>query len=122
MHHYDELQINELRLPCIIGVTEEERSRTQEIIITVSMFADLIEACKNDDLEATINYSTVETEIKKLVEHSSFFLIEHLAENIAALCLSYNKSKRVEVTIEKPQALAHSRSAGVRIVREKTAL
>jgi FolB domain-containing protein len=118
MGQYDEIRINELRVYCTIGVSEEERSDTQEIMVTVSIFADLSKACKSDNLEDTIDYSTTEKEITELAERSSYFLIEHLAERIAEQCLRHPKSKKVEVTIEKPGALTHSTSAGVRIVRE----
>lgn len=104
---------------CNIGVTEEERTREQEIIVHVTMYADLHKACICDRLEETINYSTVEKEIQALIARSSCALIECLAELIAQLCLNKPKTRKVKVTVEKPEALTYSASAGVTIVRSK---
>ena len=54
-----------------------------------------------------------------LVEQSSFFLIERLAEGVAQLCLEEPRVMRAQVTVEKPGALRFARTVGVEIVREK---
>ncbi len=115
----DEITIDSLRAECIIGVNEYERNSPQPVIITVCLFADLIKACKQDDLDDTIDYSVLTERIKTTVAGSSFYLIERLAEQVAELSLQHPKVKRVHVTLRKPNALPDADSAAVTIVRSK---
>ncbi len=115
----DRLQLRGLRLRCIVGVREEERRLRREVILTVTLHADLREACRGDRLEHTVDYSALAGRIEALVEGSSFQLIEALAEAVAQLCLREERVQRVEVLLEKPGALRSGRAAAVQILRER---
>ena len=116
----DRILIKDLLVRCIIGVNDLERKEKQDVIINVTIWADLTEATETDDVRRTIDYKEVNKSIIKLVEDSKFLLIETLAEKVAQLCLQHERIVKVKVTVEKPGALRFARSVGVEIVRERT--
>ena len=117
--NYDRIYIRDLRLRSIIGLNDHERREKQDIVINIVLYADLSKPCRTDCIEDTVNYATITEEITSMVENSSFFLIEKLAEEIAAVCLKHEPVQKVKVTLDKPGALEFSRTAAVEIVRRK---
>ena len=115
----DRIKIRDLRLRCVIGVQEWERDILQDVRIHVVLHADLSLAGHSDRIEETINYKTLCKAIIALTEHSRFFLVEALAEQIAALCLADLRVQRVKVTVEKPGALRFARTVGVTLRRSR---
>ncbi len=115
----DTMCIRRLRVPCIIGTTEPERSRLQEVVIDVSLQVGLSAAGRSDRLEDTVDYSKLASRLTAQVGASSFQLLEALAEAVAATCLAEPRVQRVEVQVEKPRAVPLARSAAVHIVRER---
>jgi dihydroneopterin aldolase len=55
-----------------------------------------------------------------MVEDSRYYLLEALAEAIAAVCLKHRGVKGVRVRVDKPGALRFARSVAVEIERERT--
>ncbi|MEM4246492.1 MAG: dihydroneopterin aldolase, partial [Candidatus Bathyarchaeia archaeon] len=78
--------IRNLRLRCIIGTNDYERVEKQDVVINVAMSLDISAAAQKDDISDTVNYKLVSSQIVKMVEDSSFYLIETLAEKIAEIC------------------------------------
>ncbi len=115
----DKIFIRDLCLRCIIGIYPQERHEKQDVVINIVLEGDLTAAGKSDDIGDTINYKTIKKKIIKLVEKSSFFLIEKLAQEIAGVCLAGKNVRRVTVTLDKPGALRFTRSVAVEITREK---
>jgi FolB domain-containing protein len=113
----DRITICDIALRCIIGVFPEERREKQDVIITVTLYADLARACATDDFRDTVDYKTVKKAIVDLVEASEFKLIEALAQAIADACLAFDRVQQVEVRVEKPGALRFARTVAVEISR-----
>jgi FolB domain-containing protein len=115
----DKILIKDLLARCIIGINDEERRDKQDVIINITLTADLKKACKTDRFDDTVDYRFIKKMIFNMVESSQFFLIEALAENITSLCLDVSGVTGVLVSVEKPSALRFARSVGVEIYREK---
>lgn len=115
----DKIHIKEILLRGIVGINPEERINKQDVVISITMQADLSCACKSDDVLDTIDYSSVKKKVATLVEDSEFFLIERLAQAIADVCLEDDRVKIVEVLVEKPGALRFARTVGVEICRSR---
>lgn len=113
----DAIHIRDLRLRCIIGIFPEERREKQDVVINVTMYADLRQASRSDRIEDTIDYKSVKLRIVEMIEKSQFLLVERLAEEIAGLCLQAPLVHRVTVTVDKPAALRFARSVAVEITR-----
>lgn len=117
----DAIHIRDLALRCIIGIYPDERREKQDVIINITMYADLRNACKTDCIEDTVNYKAVKLRILDAVENSHYALVERLAQEVADLCLQEPRVMRVSVMIDKPAALRFARSVAVEIVRERPA-
>lgn len=115
----DRVFIQDLLLRTIIGVKEEERQRPQDVLINLVLYTDTRPAGTSDDLRDAVDYAQVARQVGALVEGSRFFLVEKLAEEIAALCLQDSRVYAVDVRVEKPGAVRFARSVGVAIHRRR---
>ncbi len=116
----DRIYIRDLQTRCIVGIYEEERHAKQDVIINVMLEADYRAACHSDRLEDTVDYKGIKKKILEMVEDSTFFLIERLAEEVAQICLESPAVARAHITVDKPGALRFARSVAVEITREQS--
>jgi FolB domain-containing protein len=115
----DCIHIRELKFRCIVGINEDERIEKQDVVTNVTLWADLKQACLSDNIDDTVDYKTLKKQIMAMAEHSSFLLIEALAQAIANLCLADERVRQARVCVEKPSALRFARTVGVEIVRAR---
>ncbi|NLW49561.1 MAG: dihydroneopterin aldolase [Candidatus Brocadiaceae bacterium] len=115
----DRIHIRDLLLRCVIGVREWEREALQNVLLNITLHADLRAACAGDALEDTVDYVAIKKRVIELVEASAYGLLETLAQAVADACLEDPRVRRVDVTLEKPGALRFARSVAVEISRER---
>ncbi len=115
----DRILIHDLLVRCIVGVSDEERRKKQDVLISLSLGVDLRAAGKSDRLEDTVDYSKLKKRILAHAEESRYHLIGALAESVAAICLEEPGVLAAKVRVEKPGALRFARSVGVEIVRRR---
>lgn len=115
----DCIHIRDLEFRCIVGINEDERREKQDVVTNLTLWANLSQACRSDNIDDTVDYKDLKKKILDMAEHSHFFLVEALAEAIANLCLAYERVERVRVCVEKPMALRFARTVGVEIVRSR---
>ena len=115
----DKIHIRDLALKCVIGIYESEREARQDVLINITLHADLRRAGVTDDFHDTIDYKAIKQRVLALVEGSSFQLIEALAQAIASACLEFDGVEQVDVLVEKPGALRYARTVGVEITRTR---
>lgn len=113
----DRIHIRELSARCIVGIYPEEREILQDVILNITLYADVRAACASDRIEDTVDYKGLKKKILAMVEGSSFFLIERLAEETARICLEDARVRRVDVAVDKPGALRFAKSVAVEIIR-----
>lgn len=114
----DRIHVCDLKVRCIVGVKPDERANKQDVIIHLTLWADLRRAGQSDRIEDTVDYSSLEARVVEMVEASSYFLLERLAERIAEICLADERVARARVRVDKPGALRFARTVGVEIARE----
>jgi dihydroneopterin aldolase len=118
----DKILLSGVRLDCHIGVPEEERAKTQELIVDIELGVDLRGAWASDRFEDTVDYAAVRDVIARVAGQRPYALVETLAESMAAAVLSeFAKVESVRVLVRKPAALAHLRVdwPGVELVRTR---
>ena len=98
------------------GVLPSERVEPQPFEVDVVLALDLQPAGLADDLSRTIDYGVVFEEVRRIVESTSYRLIEALAEAIAQEILLSTSAERVTeravAVIEEPApAVADDQSA-----------
>jgi FolB domain-containing protein len=115
----DKILISDLLLRCIIGINEWERTQKQDVLINITLYADLRKPSETDHIEDSIDYKEIKKEIIAMVGDSGFYLIERLAGEIARICLTHPLVKAVKVRVDKPGALRFAKSVGVEILRTR---
>jgi dihydroneopterin aldolase/D-erythro-7,8-dihydroneopterin triphosphate epimerase len=116
----DRIEIKDLLIRAIIGINDDERENRQDVVINMALSTDARAAGRSDDISDAVNYRTLTKQVIALVERSRFFLVEKMAEEIAALCLDDERVSKVVVSVEKPGALRFARSVGVTIERSRS--
>ena len=103
------------------GVLPEEKEIDQEFILDIEVECDTREAARTDDLSRSVDYVTLAEGAARIVEDTSFDLVETLADRIATHALSLGGARLATVTIRKPGAPLDVRVdwVGVRVRRER---
>ncbi len=115
----DRIHIRDLEVRCILGVLPEERREKQDVVINITLYADLAKAGATDRIEDTVDYKSIKKAVLAAAEQSSYCLVEALAEKIAAVCLQDEKVARAVVSVDKPGALRFAQSVAVEIERSR---
>lgn len=115
----DRISLLDIRLQVLLGVSDEERSQAQEVLLDVEMDFDTSHAGASDQLADTVDYSAVHQTIVRAATRQPYHLIEALAETIAAEVLREFHFPRVRLLLKKPGALCqrHVGAAAVEIER-----
>jgi len=101
------ISIVDLEVFYSVGVTDEERSKPQRLLLTVDMDLDFTAAVSSDRVERSINYYTVAQKLFKYGETHSWRLLERLASNLADFLMIDFKPERLTLEVKKfpiPQA------------------
>jgi FolB domain-containing protein len=114
----DQVIIRDLSARGIIGLNDWEREKPQEMLINLTLFADLRAAGQSDDVADSVNYRTVAKKVLAHAESAGRLTVEALAADIARICLDEPNVRKARVRVEKPGAVRFSRSVGVEIERE----
>ncbi|MCC6542979.1 MAG: dihydroneopterin aldolase [Nitrospirae bacterium] len=117
---FDKICITDLLLRCVIGLNDWERTQKQDVLINITLYADLRLPCQNDRINDSIDYKEIKKQIVTTVESSSFYLVERLAGSIAQICLTHPVVKAVTIRVEKPGALRYAKSVGIEIFRMRS--
>jgi D-erythro-7,8-dihydroneopterin triphosphate epimerase len=107
------IRIKNLRLRTVVGTNEWEREAPQDVIINVEMEFDGSTVARTDRLQDTIDYKTVKRRIIDVVEGSSFYLLDRLANRVLEIVMEEEKVQRATVEVDKPHALRFADSVSV---------
>ena len=101
----DEIRIEGLEVFAHHGVYAEETQNGQIFIVNATLYTDISQAGRTDDLERTVNYGTVCHFITDWMQENTCQLLEAVAEKLAAaLLLEYRTLAGVDLEIQKPHA------------------
>ena len=115
----DRIVVSDLVCRCVIGVEEWERREPQDVLVSLTLTADLAPAGKSDRIEDALDYRALKKRVLIEAEASHFHLIEALAERVAEICLEDERVAEMKVRIEKPGALRFARTVAVEINRRR---
>jgi FolB domain-containing protein len=115
----DYIEIENLRLRCLIGFSEWERDKKQDVVINMTLYTDLRKGGETDDPDDILNYKTVNKAVIQMVEASSYKTLEALATAIARVAVVDCGAPRIIVRVHKPGALRYADSVGVVIERTR---
>lgn len=115
----DQVIIRDLVARGIIGIESWEREKPQEILINVTLFADLARAGETDDIADCVNYRTITKKLQAHAEAAQRLTVEALASDLAKICLEDPRVMKARVRVEKPGAVRFTRSVGVELERSR---
>ena len=87
------------------GVTEVEREQCLPLELSVELRMDLTKPGRTDDIDDTVNYSTLHRIIVGVVETKSRNLLERLAEDVIEVIFQDKRVRQATVCIGKPERL-----------------
>ena len=116
----DQIHIRDLLVHAIIGINPVERVMPQDVLVNATLFFDTRTAGESDDMDDSINYSTITKAMYGHVESAQPGLVEKLVADLARICFETDERiEAVEITAEKPGAVTFTRSVGVTIHRTR---
>ncbi len=101
------ITIEDLEVFYRVGVTEQERTRPQRLLLTLEIELDLAPAARSDDLRDTIDYHALAHDLLAFGQQRAWNLVEKVATDVAELILTRYSPWSVGVTVKKfalPQA------------------
>lgn len=101
------------------GVCQQEKEEKQTFIIDLELYLDLSAAAVEDDLNLTLDYGKIYVQVREIIENNSYNLLEHLAQQIMKLALSFPQVKKAKVWVEKPAARAGNAEFRAQILLER---
>lgn len=98
----DQVQIIGLRVEAHHGVADHERREGQLFVVDVVLDVDTRIAARTDNLDDTIDYAQLVTDVAGMVRSTQFHLLEALAAHVAEQLLVRERVAAVRVRITKP--------------------
>lgn len=113
------IKIKNLRIKTIIGIYDWEQNFEREIIINANIFTNYNNSLVTDEIEDTIDYDKIVSDIKTLTKEKKFKLIEKLAQEVMNLIMRNKKVKKCQLEIDKVGAVEGLESFAILIEEEK---
>ncbi|MDF1487728.1 dihydroneopterin aldolase [Tessaracoccus caeni] len=98
----DKIVLSGIRAVGHHGVFAHERRDGQPFVVDVELRLPVDEI--SDRLENTVNYAEVAQAVEDVITGEPRDLIETVAGDVAARCLSFPRVESVQVTVHKPKA------------------
>ncbi len=105
--------IQGLKVETLIGVYDWERTRNTELVVDITLKADLTRAMASDEVADTIDYAAVADTVTNIGRQSQFELLEALGGAILDALLATYPIHTATVEIEKPGILPNARRVAV---------
>ncbi len=100
------ITIKNLKISCIIGILEHERDQEQELFFDINLKTPFDLAEQTEDINNTINYTTLTHFFSEWVKREQFFLIETLVKRGCSLLLNQFKLiHSCKISVQKPKAI-----------------
>ena len=115
----DRVHIENLLVRGIVGINPDERTKRQDVLVNVTMWADTRAAAASDSIDDAVNYRTVAKAMIAHIEEGEPMLVERLAAELTEICFREPRVEAAEVRVDKPGALRFAESVGVTVFRTR---
>jgi len=121
MANLDKILIAGIDCVAAIGVTPEERTIRQRLLIDVEMSVDTSKAGRSDSLKDAVDYAPVAAAVAEVCAGHHYHLIEAVAARIAERVLSEFPVSEVRIVVRKISPVAEPRVqyVSVEIIRTR---
>jgi dihydroneopterin aldolase len=112
----DRIELRSLVIRGRHGVFDHERADGQDFVVDITVWIDLADAARSDDLADTYDYAGLAQLAADVVAGPARNLIEAVGGDIAERVMDDQRVHAVEVVVHKPQAPIPHRFADVAVV------
>ncbi|WP_372395496.1 dihydroneopterin aldolase [Azospirillum sp. HJ39] len=112
-----ELFLENVVLPCRIGVFDYERDAPQRVRIDLSLKVRQDGAQFSDDIGDVLSYDDLLSGLKRILMDEHTNLVEMLAEKIACMCLAHEQVQSARVSVAKLDIYDGVAVPGIRLER-----
>lgn len=118
----DEIKLTNMLFFGTHGVNPEETSLGQRFGVDLSVWLDLTEAARSDNIDSTVSYAALYKLVRAEVEGTPSKLLEHLAGRILTKVMAHDpRIARARVEVSKPSPpLKGSTTVEVAVALERT--
>jgi D-erythro-7,8-dihydroneopterin triphosphate epimerase len=113
------IRVKKLLIRTFIGFNPEELRNKQDVLINMTIRADVNEAIRNDDVSESYNYKTITKKVIKLVQEGEFKMLENLTQQILDLILKNPQVEWAKVEVDKPHALRFAESVSIELESDR---
>jgi dihydroneopterin aldolase len=118
----DRIWIRNLKARGVVDAIGGAQVEPEELAITLALSVDLRQACRSDQLEDSIDYSSLKKRIMALIERGGLGTIGAVAERVAAECLDDVRVKAVQVYVERMLTTEPARSVSATVKMDRLKL
>lgn len=119
--HTHRLQIRRCEVDTWIGVYEHEQTQRTKLLFDIDLDIDGRRAAAGDCIGDTVDYGSVVEDLRRFLHDQRHFLVETLADHVAARILQQFNVVRVRVAVAKQAVLEGVASVGVEVERYQLA-
>jgi D-erythro-7,8-dihydroneopterin triphosphate epimerase len=109
------IRIKKLLIRTYIGFNQEELRNKQDVLINMTIKANVDQAIATDDVENSYNYKVITKKVIALVQEGKFKMLENLTQQILDLILMNQKVEWARVEVDKPHALRFAESVSIEL-------
>ncbi len=110
--------VRDLILPARIGIYEHEKSGPQRVRINLDLEVE-DGPPQADEIDCVVSYEPLVLAARDILAAGHIALLETLAEQLAAECLSDPRVRLARVRLEKLDAFPDAESVGIEIIRHR---
>lgn len=115
--------LNNCRVNLSVGIYEQEKLRSQPVIINVILDAELTDRFadpKSDAIAQTVSYETIRNFIcHDLKTYGHIPLLESVATLILDFCMRDKRVTAAQVSVAKPEIFPETEAVGITLSRQR---
>lgn len=109
------IRVKNLLIRTYIGFNQDELRNKQDVVINMTIKADVDKAILTDDVNNSYNYKVITKKVISFVQEGKFKMLEHLTQQILDLILLNPQVEWAKVEVDKPHALRFAESVSVEL-------
>jgi len=115
----DKIIIEDLNVEAFIGIYQHEKENKQPLFITLELSVNLSKPALSDNINDTIDYDNVVSDVKSVLESKHFELIESAAMEIMRTLFKHHNCATIKIIINKPNAIADAVKTCIKMKRSR---
>lgn len=109
------IRVKNLLIRTYIGFNEDELLNKQDVVINMTIKANVDKAIATDDVDNSYNYKTITKKVIVLVQEGKFKMLENLTQQILDVVIANPQVEWAKIEVDKPHALRFAESVSVEL-------